>query len=65
MRLKSAEDGVLKFEYLDGSSLKSRDDPPMDSVELTIKADRLTEKWSFYANGKVMKIETFEFMRQK
>ena len=65
MRLKSAADGVLKFEYLDAANLKSRDDPHMDSVELTIKGDRLTERWSFYANGKVTKTETFEFTRQK
>jgi hypothetical protein len=65
MRLKSAEDGVLKFEYLDCSNVKSRDDPHMDSLELTIKGDRLTEKWSFYASGKVTHEETFEFTRQK
>lgn len=65
MRLKSAADGVLKFEYVDGANLKSRDDPHMDSVELMIKGDRLTEKWSFYAGGKVTNVETFEFTRQK
>jgi hypothetical protein len=65
MKLKSAEAGVLKFEYLDCSNLKSRDDPHMDSLELTIKGDRLTEKWSFFAGGKVTNQETFEFTRKK
>ena len=65
MRLKSATDGVLKFEYIDCGNLKSRDDPHMDSLELTIKGDQLTEKWSFYAAGKVTKVETFEFVRRK
>jgi hypothetical protein len=65
MRLASAKDGVLKFEYVDGGNLKSRDEAHMDSVEITIKGDRLTQDWAMYQDGKVTGHHTFEFTRQK
>ncbi|HEV8606817.1 MAG TPA: hypothetical protein VGQ99_15840 [Tepidisphaeraceae bacterium] len=65
MRLASAKDGVLKFEYVDGGNLKSRDEAHMDSVEITIKGDRLTQDWAMYQDGKVTGHHTFEFKRQK
>ena len=64
MKLVSADDGVLKFVFLDSANLKSRDEMHMDSLELTIKGDRLTEKWESYQDGKVTSTESFEFKRQ-
>jgi hypothetical protein len=37
----------------------------MDSVEITIKGDRLTQDWAMYQDGKVTGHHTFEFKRQK
>lgn len=65
MRLTSSEKGVLKFEFVDGGNLKSRAEAHMDSVELTVNGDRLTEKWSSYRGDKVTGYHTFEFKRQK
>jgi len=64
MRLTSAEKGVLKFEFIDGGNLKSRDEVHMDSLEMTITADRLIEKWGMYQDGKVVGYHTFEYKRQ-
>ena len=64
MRLASADNGVLRFEFLDAGNLKSRNDPHMDSVELAIQGDRLTEKWAMYQDGKISGYHTFEFKRQ-
>lgn len=65
MRLASIKDGVLNFQFIDSANLKSRDEMHMDSLELTIQGDRLTEKWSSYMDGKVAGTETFEFKRQR
>jgi hypothetical protein len=65
MKAGKAENGVIKFEYVDGGNLKSRDDGHMDSVEMTIDGDKLIEKWSMYHDGKVMGTTTFEFKKQK
>jgi hypothetical protein len=64
MRLASSDNGVLRFEFVDGGNLKSRNDAHMDSVELTIQGDRLTEKWGMYQDGKNTGYHTFEFKRQ-
>jgi hypothetical protein len=64
MRLASADNGVLRFEFLDGGNLKSRNDAHMDSVEMTIQGDLLTEKWGMYQDGKNTGYHTFEFKRQ-
>jgi hypothetical protein len=64
MRLTSANDGVLKFEFVDAGNLKSRDEAHMDSVTITVKGDHMTQDWSMYQDGKVTGHHTFEFKRQ-
>jgi hypothetical protein len=65
MKAAAIDKGVVKFEYVDGGNLKSRDDGHMDSVEMTIDGDKLIEKWSMYHDGQVMGTTTFEFKKQK
>jgi hypothetical protein len=65
MKLVSAENGVLKFECVDGGNIKSRNDSHMDSLEITSKGDQLIEKWQDYADGKPGSIMTFEYKREK
>jgi hypothetical protein len=65
MRAKSIDKGVIKFEYVDATNLKSRDESHMDSVEMTIDGDKLTEKWAMYENGKVTSHAVFELKRKK
>jgi len=64
LRLASAKDGVLKFEFVDAGNLKSRDEAHMDSLEITVKGDQMTQDWSMYQDGKVTGHHTFEFKRQ-
>lgn len=65
MKLVSFENGVMKFEFRDCTNLKSRDDPHMDSVDIKIEGDKLTETWSYYQDGKVSGHTSFELKRQK
>ena len=64
MRLTSSQDGVLKFEFVDGGNLKSRDEAHMDSLEITVKGDQMKQDWSMYQDGKVTGHHTFELKRQ-
>ncbi len=64
MRATSADNGVLQFNYVDAGNLKSRDQPHMDSVQLTIKDNQLIENWAMYQDGKVTGHHSFEFKRQ-
>jgi hypothetical protein len=64
MRLASAKDGVLKFEYVDGGNLKSRDEAHMDSLEITVKGNTMTQDWAMYQDGKVTGHHTFELKRR-
>ncbi len=64
MRATSADNGVLNFDYVDAGNLKSRDEPHMDSVEMTIKGNQLIENWAMYEGGKVTGHHSFEFKRQ-
>ena len=64
MRLTSANDGVLKFEYVDAGNLKSRDEAHMDSLQITVKGDQMKQDWSMYQDGKVTGHHAFEFKRQ-
>src|SRR2546423_1426005 len=54
MRLASAEGNKLKFEFVDGINIKSRNDAHMDSLELTIDGDKLTESWSYFKDGETI-----------
>lgn len=65
LRLASIDKGVLKFEFVDAGNLKSRDSMHMDSLEISINGDRLTEKWTSYSDGKVGDMHPFEFKREK
>ncbi|HTL29745.1 MAG TPA: hypothetical protein VL282_11005 [Tepidisphaeraceae bacterium] len=64
MVLKSSEKGKMNFEYVGGGNMKSRDESHMDSVELTIGGDKLAEKWTNMADGKVGEVVSFEFKRK-
>jgi hypothetical protein len=64
MRADEVKDGVVKFSFVDSTNLKSRDMPHMDSLELNMSADKLTEKRDYFANGKVTEHAVFEFKRK-
>jgi hypothetical protein len=63
MKATSVADGVIRFEFVGGGNIASRDAPHMDSLEITIKGNHLTEKWAMYAEGKVVGYETIEFVK--
>jgi hypothetical protein len=66
MKMSPSSDGkTMKFEFVDGGNIQSRNDPHMDSVEMTVDGDKLTEDWSFYNDGKVVDHKVFEFTRSK
>src|SRR4030095_16827808 len=61
-RMKQAVTGAgktLKFEFVDGGSITSRDDGHMHAVPLTVDGDKLTEDWTFYAAGKAVDHKVF------
>ncbi len=64
MRLAPSDDGALHFDYADAGNLKSRAEPHMDSVQITIQGDRLTEKWAMYRDGKITGYHSFELKRK-
>jgi hypothetical protein len=64
LRLTSIDDGVLKFDFVDGGNLKSRDEAHMDSLVITLKGNVMTQKWAMYQDGKFTGDHTFEFKRQ-
>ena len=45
-------------------SVKSRDEMHMDSLQITVKGDRMTQDWSMYQDGKVTGHHMFELKRQ-
>ena len=61
----SGEGKAMKFEFVDGGNIKSRNEMHMDGVTLTIDGDKLSEDWSSYADGKVLDHKVFELRRQK
>jgi hypothetical protein len=65
MRLTSAEDAkTMKFSFVDCTNLPSRDEGHMDSIDLTLDGDKLTEDWSFYKDGKVVDHTILELTKQ-
>jgi len=64
MKLTSGDEATMKFEFVDGGNIKSRNDPHMDGVAITVAGDKLTEEWSFYSEGKVTDRKVFEFHRE-
>ena len=65
MKLTSTDGSAMKFEFVDGGNIKSRNDMHMDGVTFTLDGDKLTEDWSSYADGKVLDHKVFELHRQK
>jgi hypothetical protein len=66
-RMKQADgsdEKTIKFEFVEGGNIESRDEGHMDAVALSVDGDKLTETWTFYANGKVVDQKAFEFTRQ-
>jgi hypothetical protein len=66
-RMKQAmtDDKTIKFEFQDGGNIKSRDEGHMDAVALTVDgADKLTQDWTFYADGKAVDHTVLELRRQ-
>jgi len=64
MALTSADKGVLKFEFVDCTNLKSRDSAHMDSLQMTLDGDKLVEKWTSFANGKATESVEFALKRK-
>lgn len=64
MKLKTNEKGTMSFTYVDGGNLKSRDEAHMDSVDLKIDGDKLSEKWTSLSDGKTGEVVTFDFKRK-
>ena len=64
MQLKRSEKGTMVFEFVNGGNMKSRDEAHMDSVELMIDGDKLTEKWTNMADGKTTEVVSFEFKKK-
>ena len=64
MKQGATDDKSIKFEFVDGGNIKSRDDGHMDAVALTVDGDKLTEDWTFYADGKAVDHKVFELHRQ-
>ncbi len=64
MQLTSSENGTMKFEFVSGGNMKSRDESHMDSVDLKIDGDKLTEKWTNMADGKTTEVVSFAFKKK-
>jgi len=64
MKQAATDDKTIKFEFQDGGNIKSRDDGHMDAVALTVDGDKLTEDWTFYADGKAIDHKVFELHKQ-
>jgi hypothetical protein len=66
MKLVESDGKTFKFEFLDATNLSSRDDMHMGALELTLDGpDRLVEKWTSFAEGKVAHVLEIEMKRAK
>ena len=63
MQLVSNDNGVLKFEFLDGTNLKEGEGH-MGGLEISVNGEQLTEKWSYIKDGKVVGETPFEFTKK-
>jgi len=59
----SNDNGVLKFEFLDGTNLKEGEGH-MGGLEISVNGEQLTEKWSYIKDGKVVGETPFEFTKK-
>jgi hypothetical protein len=68
MTQSATDDKSIKFECAPDAAgsgnIKSRDDGHMDAVALSVDGDKLTEDWTFYADGKAVDHKVFELTRQ-
>jgi hypothetical protein len=64
MKLSSGEAKEMKFDFLDGGNIKSRDEGHMDSLTLSADGEKLTENWAYFADGKVVSNTAFELKRE-
>jgi hypothetical protein len=64
MKLTGVKDGAMSFAFVDGGNIPNRNAPHMDSMTLTPSADKLSETWTFYADGKATETVTFNFKKQ-
>jgi hypothetical protein len=62
---ESAEDGqLLRFQFLDGTNLPSRDHGHMDKAEYRfVDRDHFTSRWTWYQDGQESWMETIEYRR--
>jgi hypothetical protein len=66
MKLSNPGDAKeMKFEFVDGGNIKSRDEGHMDSLTLSVDGDKLTQNWSYFADGKITGNTVFELKKQK
>jgi len=66
-RMKLAKSGnskMLKFVFVDGTSMESADDPHMHQLKMTfVDGDRIKHEWEFHAGGKRQRVVRFELER--
>lgn len=56
----------VKFEFMDGTNMKSRNEMHMDSLTITfIDADHVRSVWTSYADGKTLGTKEFNLTRVK
>lgn len=68
-RMKLAETdapNVLKFVYLDGTSMKSVQDPHMHQLTMTLVGhDKMTHEWVFFAGGEKQFVVRLDLQRKE
>jgi hypothetical protein len=65
MKLSSGDAKEMKFEFVDGGNIKSRDEGHMDSLTLSADGETMKQNWSYFADGKVVGNTVFELKKQK
>ena len=66
LRLEDEKNGKMKFEFSDGTGIKSDNDPHMHALTVTfIDKDHFRQEWSFYDKGEEKGVETINFSRLK
>ena len=66
MKLSESDDpSVLKFSFLDGTNMKSDDDPHMHQLTMTLsEKDKLAHEWVFFADGKEQFVVRMDLQRK-
>lgn len=63
MKLVSADNGVLAFEFKDATNLASPQDMYMGGLKLIVADGKLAEEWTHFDKGKVAGSMTFDLVR--